>query len=255
MGAMQSNIGHLQFSQIQNAADHVAMLALDAAFLMRQRYRTANFLMRRFGGFLGAFIGTHPDQGQNPPNHPLHRSHDRRQDCHDPAQRRRHGQCEGVRAGDGQRLGQHFGEHQNHQCHHAGGDEHGAGTQTVLQQRRHQRGRQNIDEGIAQQQGADQPLAIRHQAIDVPGGAAAILFQLVHPSPRHGGERCFRAREKGRGDQQQQNDAEGKKQHGNTGLERPGSMPVFRRLGHREGHPAGPDWSQRPFPGRAAARS
>ncbi len=42
----------VKFAQIQDAADHVAMLALDTAFLVMQRDGAADFLMRGLGAFL-----------------------------------------------------------------------------------------------------------------------------------------------------------------------------------------------------------
>ena len=161
---MKHHIAHLQFAQIQHAADHVAMFALDIAFLVMQFDRAADFLMR----FLFAASScAHAEQGQHPPHQPLHGA----TMGASTATTRRSGRAtnsakRSVRA-MARVLGMHFGEDQDDHGHQGGGDGDGAGPKPGLQRAGHQRRGQDVDEGVAQQQRADQPLAVLHQPVDV----------------------------------------------------------------------------------------
>ena len=195
MGPVHHHVGDGEFPQIQDTADHVAMFAFDAALLVMKRKGTSDLFMRRLGGFF--FARLDPEQEQYAPHQPLHRRHDREQHTHHQAQRGRNRERETIRPRDGECLGQDFGKHQDCHGHHRRGDRNGARSHPRLQKLRRQGGGQDIDEGVAQKQGADQFLAIRDQAVNVARRPAAIFFQLMHPAPADRRERGLRTRKEG----------------------------------------------------------
>ena len=188
---MHHHIGDGELAQIEDAADHISVFALDTAFLVMQGDGAADFFVRRFGGF--TFTRFDAEQKEHAPNQPLDRRDDGRQHPHDLTQGGGHGQCEAIGAGDGKGLGQDLDKHQDGHRHYAGGHRHGAVAELRFQKLCRQRGRQTIDEGVAQQQGADDFFAVRDQAVDVAGGPAAVFFQLMHPAAADGGQRGLRA--------------------------------------------------------------
>jgi len=68
VSAMHHHIGHGEIAQVENSADHVAMLAFDAAFLVMQRHRAANLVVG--ASTLSICSGLTPNR-----NSSLHTSH------------------------------------------------------------------------------------------------------------------------------------------------------------------------------------
>src|SRR5579864_2236789 len=101
---MDHHVADLQLAQVENAADHVAMFALDRALLVMQIDRAADFLVSLY---LCNVLLTHAEERQHMPDDVLNGVDYRRQDTHDKSYGRSDGQCETIRASDGQRLRQY----------------------------------------------------------------------------------------------------------------------------------------------------
>ncbi len=205
--AMHHDIRDLQFAQIEHAGDHIAMLAPDGAFFVMQIHRAANF----FVGVdkLIAFLLPDADKAQHAPNHPLHRAHDRRQYADDQAHGLGDGESEAVCASDRQRFGQNLGEHQDENGHHDRGDGNRALAKLGLQHPCREGGGENVEEGVGQQNGADNTLAIADKEIHIAGRARTFLLQLMHACAGNGGQRGFGAGEERGHDQQKKYDSGG----------------------------------------------
>ena len=89
-GAMNHHVGDLKFAQIQQAAEHVAVLLFDLAFVMQQIDRAAQPLGRRQDRLVDADLDAehlhqhaddrldHGEQRSEQVDHQLHRTRDQR---------------------------------------------------------------------------------------------------------------------------------------------------------------------------------
>ena len=164
--------------------------------------------MRRQHG-LRLFAFAHAEQRQNAPDDELHGTHDGRQHTHHRAEEIGGRQRKTIRACDGERLGQHFREDEDQDRHRDGRDDHGMGAERVMQQRCGERRDENVDEGVAEQDRADQAFAVGEERVDVAGAARTFLLELMHEAARNGGQRRFGAGEKSRHQQEQKNASAG----------------------------------------------
>ena len=150
----------------------------------------ANFL---FGGEVGVRgARAHHAEGE---------VHDRLNDDHNPRSR---GDQPGDRLADGHRhtigprdgigLRQDLGKDEDEYGHHRRRDGNaGRARQERGEKRRCQRRGEDIDEIVAKQDRADQPLAVRNKRIHSGRALVSLTLQLVHACARGGGEGCFRA--------------------------------------------------------------
>ncbi len=95
------------------------MFALNAAFLVMQFDRAADFFMRRQHGFV---LLADAERRQHAPHEELDRGDDGAENGDDPAHGPCHREREAVGAGDGERFGQHLGENEDDKGHHHGRD-------------------------------------------------------------------------------------------------------------------------------------
>ena len=198
-GAVDHDVGDLQLAQVQQAAEHVAVLLFDLAFVVQQIDRAAQALGRRQDRLVGADLDAehlhqHPDDrldhGEQRPqqiDHQLHRARDQ--------------QRHPVRRVDGDGLRQHLGEDHDQHRHHAGGVEHADLAEPGGEDAGRERRGADIGDVVAEQQRADHPLAHRKQAGDDAGLAVALLRQPQHAGARGAGQRGLARREEG-GDQE-----------------------------------------------------
>jgi hypothetical protein len=117
------------------------------------------------------------------------------------------GEREAIRIGDGPGFRQHLGEDHQRQCHGDGR----IGDAALAEQGQEHAGRQrrteNVDEVVADQQRADQPVLAGQQRVDVFRARIARAFQRVHARPRCRGQRGLGARKEGRHDDEEQHDS------------------------------------------------
>ena len=105
---MDHDVGNGELAQVENAADHVAVLLHEGAFLVMQLDHAAHLLV---GGqhVLGA-----ADVGTEQPQDVLHKvfdGHDHRaEDRHQHAQHRRDGERDAIAVDERVSLGQHLAE-------------------------------------------------------------------------------------------------------------------------------------------------
>ena len=118
--------------------------------------------------------------------------------------RRRDGARHPVGIADRQRLGQHLAEDQHEQGHRQRGVDDAGLAEQVEEQAGGQRRGEDVDQVVAEQQGADQALALLDQPADDAGAAVAGFLQLQHARPRGGGERGL-----GAGEESRQHDQKG----------------------------------------------
>ncbi|MEJ1969845.1 MAG: hypothetical protein WDN03_14590 [Rhizomicrobium sp.] len=170
--AVDHDVGDGELAQVEHARDHVAVLALHRAFLVMQVDGAADLVMR-LDIFLRMFADA--EQAQHPPHQELHRIDHRRQDADHEAHRGGDCQRETVGARDGERLGQHLDEEQDQHGHQRGRDIDRARPETGFEHAGRQRRRQDVHEGVAQQQRPYHALAVDHQRVDVPAPRASLL--------------------------------------------------------------------------------
>jgi hypothetical protein len=111
--AVDHHVGDLEFLQVENAAEHVAVVRLHGAFLVVQVDGAAQFLVRGFLAVLHEALRLDADG----PEHDRHQQADGRHDGRKDLRTDPHGpgdaQCHAVGIGDGIGLGQHFAEDQH----------------------------------------------------------------------------------------------------------------------------------------------
>ena len=194
--AVDHHVFDSQFLQVQRADKAQTVGRVHTALEGVQVDRATDFLFRRHRvrrcGQPQDFQRHHDDR--------LNQFHDPRHRQHQNTNRACHRHRHRIRACDCIGLRQHFGEDKHENCHHGRGhrQRHAARTEQQGEQRRCQNRRKNIDQVIAQQDRANQALAVGDQPVDGSGALVAFLFQLVHP--RTGGccKRRLRSRKEPR---------------------------------------------------------
>ena len=79
---MDHHVGDDEIAQVEQAAEHVAVVLLDAAFMVEEIDRTAQFLMCGKKGLVGA--DAKPEQAKNPAHHRLDADQHRSEQPHYP---------------------------------------------------------------------------------------------------------------------------------------------------------------------------
>lgn len=141
---------------------------------------------------------------QQAANEPLDRCCDRRKQKHHHTHDRRDDHRKLVGVGDGERLRQDLGKHQHQGRHRQGRVGNAAVAKQPGEQHRGQRGGEDVDQIVAEQQRADQPFARFGQLADEAGAFVACLLALHHaratpPSAPFRSRRKRRKEPKGRG--------------------------------------------------------
>ena len=136
------------------------------------------------------------------------RDRQRAQNNDDDADGRRNHQR--VFVGIGERIGlwHHLGEHHQNDRHGDGGPQHACIIQNRDEDRCRQRRGNDVHGIVADQDRADQPLAVVTEAFDKPGSLVALAGKLAHAGVRCRGERCLGTGKEGRCQNQQQNHAD-----------------------------------------------
>ena len=103
LGAVDHDVGDGEVAQIEQTAEHVAVLLLDAAFMVQEIDGSAQFLVR------GEESPVDPDPKSEQAENPAHQHLDAHQQWseqpHDPCDRTHHQQCDPIRGVDRHRLG------------------------------------------------------------------------------------------------------------------------------------------------------
>ena len=210
-GAMNHDVGDVEIFQVEQAAEHVAILLLDTAFMMHQIDRTAQPLGRRQQILMRA--NRNAQQLHQEPHHHVDHGEKRAQDQQHPLHRPRDQKRDTVRCIDRHRLRQHLGEDDDQRRHHAGRIQHADLAEPCREHAGCERRRANVGEVIADQKRTDHALAMLKQPRDDAGLTAALHFQPHHARAGRTGQRGFARREKGGDHQTGNNDGEGKPAH------------------------------------------
>ena len=209
--AVDHDLAHLHVGQIQDAAQHGAFL-LDRASLSGVEIDGA----AQFGGRrterLGGVEGD-SEQPEHPAHHEVHGAGCRRQREHKRVHDRRAGQRHPVGVAERIGLGQDFREDQDQERHGDGGIGDAGLAEYSDEKSGGQRRGHDIDQVVAQQNGADKPFLLLVQAVDHARAAVAVSLQLVHERAGSGGQRRLGTGEKG-GKNQQDGDGTQGYQHG-----------------------------------------
>ncbi len=148
----------------------------------------------------------HAEARENPADEPFDPYQDRPEQPHHPLHRLRNRERNTIRRVEGRRLGQHFGEDDNQHRHQGGRIDHAGIAEPCEQNARRQSRRGNIGRIVAEQQRADQALALLQQLVDDGSTAVSVLFQPRHAGTRRRSQRRFTPREKGGKQQADQDD-------------------------------------------------
>ena len=116
LGAVDHDVGHRQFAQVEQAAHHVAVELLDAALAVQQVDGAAHLLVRREDRLFLADADA--DKPQDPAHQPLDRRSAPGRAAGPPAHRPRDQQRHAVGRVEGDGLRQHLGEHHDQHRHH-----------------------------------------------------------------------------------------------------------------------------------------
>ena len=208
---MDHDFADLHLAKVKNAVQHCPFL-LNVFFIVLvfagvKLDRPAKLLGGGTENFLGVIFDTeHLEDGADD------EIDDRRDWCqHIDQDVDRRGDVPGCLVGvpEGVGLGQNFGENQDQRRHGDGriGDP-GIAEQRDQHARRQGRGH-DVDQVVAEQNGADQPFLVFVKTVDDPGAVVAVLLQLMHQRPGGGRQRGFRAGKEGRQDEQDGNDDNG----------------------------------------------
>jgi len=207
LAAVEHDLLDRPLAEVERAENPVAVLLLDDALGMAELQRTLDLLAHREDVAVG--VDAHAEDGQHSAHQPAHEGHHRREDPHHDPDRPGHEARRRLGIRDRVGLRKHLCKDQ-HQCgHHQRRQRHAGLPERACEQRRGQRGRENIDEVVAEKNRADQPLAVlgdpeRPRRPLVP--AVGLRAQL--PARRR--RQCrFGAREKGRQDEKSQDRARG----------------------------------------------
>ena len=202
LGPVHHDVRHGQLAQIEHAAQHVAGELHHAAFLMMQLDGAPDLLMRR--EHFGVVADRDAEQAQGVPDDPLHGGGYRRQHRHDETHGGRDGERHAVGVQDRVGLGQHLGEQHHDHRHDDGRVDHALFAKQGQEQAGGERGRGDVGERVAEQDGADEALAYGEQVVHHARAAAASLLERMHLGGGGCGQGCLGAGEEGRGEQETQ---------------------------------------------------
>jgi hypothetical protein len=243
LGAMDHHIAHGDVLKLQQAAEHVALVARHLALAMQDVDRAAQLIRPRKAGF--AFAVAEIEQPQQQVDEDLDRAHHRGEHGDEEGDDRRDDERHLIRVSDGDRFGQHLAEHDDQHRHHGGGFQHAALAEFLDEQARHIGRGGDGDELAAEQHGADQPAFVGDEAVGERGARVAGGLQRLKPRARGGRERRLRPGEEGGADEAENNDergdGEGHRRDStvpgrlNRGLKRPRARatPLSTPLGRR----------------------
>jgi len=207
LGPVGHNIRNLDIIQFQDGSQHRALMGNVRILTIVQIDGTAQlFLMLFFADRRG---NLHTERLQGRADDGLNRMGYRREHDHDHADYRRNLQGDGIGMAECIGLRQNLREDQHQQRHDNGRIGNARLAEQTNQQGRRQRGGQDIDQIVSQQDRADQPVLLFQQRDDDGGTPVALLRLQMHTRARRGGQRRFRPRKEKGQDQKAQNRADG----------------------------------------------
>jgi hypothetical protein len=192
--------------QIEDRAQHLAFVTLLLAFAGVQVDGAAQLLLALVRAEAGIVVQA--EQPQRAADDRLHGPGHGPEHDDDGPHHRRHGQGQAVGIVDRVGLWQDLGENQHQDRHDDGGVSDPGLAEPADQQARGERRGHDVDQVVAQQDDADQAFLGGEETVHQLGTVVALLFQRVHPRPGGCGQRCLRAGEKGREQQQHQDGAD-----------------------------------------------
>ena len=178
--AVGHDLSHVHFGEIENAAQHVAVVLAHEPFARAKVEDGAQLVRRRRHAGARRPGGEPQDQIGERVDHAAHRRQERRQN----PQPRRHVEHRAVGVADGVGLGQDLGEDEYQQRHDDRGVGHPGLAEDADHQAGRQRGRQDVDGVVAEQDGADRLFAPVEQADDETRAPVAGLGKLVQARAR-----------------------------------------------------------------------
>ena len=169
VGAVDHDVGDHQIAQIEHAAEHVTVERLHIAFAVQQVDGAAQLLARR--QHLLILADRHADELEQPAHQRFDRHQQRAEQSDEPVHRPRHRERDAVGRVERRRFRQDLGEHDDQDRH----DERGVDHADIAKQGQQKVGRQHrgcdVDRIVAEQQRAEQPLALLEQAVDDAGAS------------------------------------------------------------------------------------
>ena len=214
-GAVQHDLLDRALGEVERAEDAVAVLLLDHALGMAQLQGAGDFLAH--GKDMAVGVGLDAEDAQHPAHQNAHRAHHWRKDKDHQRDQRRHAGGGGFGVGYGIGLGQHLGEDQHQHGHHQRRERHAGFAEDPGEQRRGERGGEDVDEVVAQQHRPDQPLVVLGDLQRPFGAFRSLVHRRAQLAARGGRQRGFRAGKEPREDQQPQNGRAGDDEGGVEG--------------------------------------
>ncbi len=199
---MDHHIRYRKFAQIEHAAEHIAVERFDVTFAMQQIDGSAQFLARRQHLLIVAH--RHADVLEQPSHQRLDGHQHRAEQFDEQKHRPRNRQRNPVGRVECRRFRQNLGKHDDDDRHHHGGVDDTGIAKPGQQHARCQRRGGDVDCIVAEQQRAEQPLALFQQTVDDAGAAVSVFLQPRHAGARRRGQRRFTAGKEGREQQADQ---------------------------------------------------
>ncbi len=204
LGAMHHDVGHRNLGELEQAAEHVALFALDAAFAMQDVDRAHQLFVAGDPRIL--LDQRHAAQTQEAPHQRLDRAHDRTEDGDEEQHQRRDQKRHAVGIGDGDGLGRHLAEDDDQRGHDEGRRPNPALAVEIEHEARGDRRRADGDELAAEQHGADEPAAHADEAGHQLRPLVARHLERVHARAGSGRQRGLGAGEERRSDDADRDD-------------------------------------------------
>ena len=197
---MDHDVRYVQIGKVEQTAKPVPVRLHHAAFHVQKIDSTTQFILPGLGRIV---LGANAQQGNQPVDQPFHGSHRRSEHLGEHMNIGTHPQGKIVRIGNRPCLGEDLGKNQHDHGHHQRCIDNAGLPEQMDEQAGGKRGRQNIDQIVAQQQRTDHPLLDLQQLVDRLRSRLTVLFLLVHACTGRCGQRRLGAGKEAR--QQDQN--------------------------------------------------
>ena len=210
--AVHHDLADLDVAEVEDAAQHLPLVLDFRVGTLMQVDRAAQFFLHDLVAEIGRQLDVEEPQGRL--HDGLHQPGDRRQGGDHRLENRRHRERHALGVVDRVALRQHLAENQHQQGHRDGRVDHARLAEHADQHAGRERRGQDVHKVVAEQDGADQTVALQAQPVDRSRPAIALLLQPVHARTGRSGQRRFRARQKRRDDQQQEDGAQDQQEGG-----------------------------------------
>ncbi len=179
---MNHDVRNRDLRQLQETAEHVALVTFDFAVAMQDVDRAPEFLVAGNAGV--PLAERDAAQAQDAAHQDLDRAHDRTENGHEEGNQRRNEQRNAIRMGDSDRLRHHLAENDNQRGHDCRRGPHPALAEGLKQDARGDRRGADGDELPSEQHCADEASARADETRDQLRPFVARRFERMHAGAR-----------------------------------------------------------------------